>query len=412
VFTRNGIQTERILCVLEYHGGTSVTVRAGLNLLRPSHFFLHLKQGRYDRLKAVADYYIDRQLANGTWAPIPRGKDRYDYLLERVAETFAKLSARFEKDYIFCWLDWDGDNILVDGSIIDFGSIRQFGLYHHEYRFDDHERWSTNVKEQRIKARDIVQTFAQLVDFIKTHKKKPHDRFQHVAALHQFDRTYKQHKRELLLERMGFDRKDLPHLIKGRGRTIERFENVFYNLEMTTTQKGEVKVPDGVCRHAIFKMRDVLRDLPDILMGGGASAKDFMDIMRSEYATKRDLRLTRYRRWQIQRLQRTYSDLVRYLAKHRKVDEMAVLKELAARSKVINRPERITGDAVSAIADDLTARRRRLTHGQLYRAVEGFVREQTFTPDAPKQKRPGLDGSERDLVTRMLSLVYNYREGL
>ena len=411
VFNRNGIATERILCILEYRDGSSVTVRAGLNLIRPSHFFLHLKQGKLERLKNVADYYIDRQLANGTWAPVPRGVNRYDYLLEKVAETFAKLSARFESEYIFCWLDWDGDNILVDGSIIDFGSIRQFGLYHHEYRFDDTDRWSTNVKEQRLKARDLVQTFAQLVDFLKTSKKKAHARFQHAAALHQFDRTYRSHKRELLLDRMGFSAKDVQHLSKHKARTVERFENVFYNLEMATSERGEVKVPDGKCKHAIFRMRDVLRELPSMVSSGGIGPKEFMKVMRSDFATRRDASLTRYRRWQIDRLQKVYGDLVRHLAKRRRGNEADVFKELVMRNAIINRPDRITGDAIVALSDDLIARRRQLTHGQLYRLVEGFVAEQTLDPDS-RPKRPDLDGSERQIVTAMLTLVHDYREGL
>ena len=71
---------------------------------------------------------------------------------ESPAMLFDLIMTRFENDYIFCWLDWDGDNILIkDGGVIDFGSVRQFGLYHHAYRFDDDERWSTNIKEQKKK---------------------------------------------------------------------------------------------------------------------------------------------------------------------------------------------------------------------------------------------------------------------
>ncbi len=77
-----------------------------------------------------------------------------------------------EDEYIFCWLDWDGDNMLMDGGIIDYGSIRQFGLCHHRYRYDDVERFSTNLKEQKKKARYLVQTFVQLVDFVRTGQKK------------------------------------------------------------------------------------------------------------------------------------------------------------------------------------------------------------------------------------------------
>src|SRR6478735_8965358 len=202
ILHRNGLKTERILCVIEFSKGFAVTVRAGENLLRPSHFFLHLKQGRWDRLKAMVDYHIDRQVNNGTWQ-LKKGEDPYAYFLQAITRNFAEATARFEADYIFCWMEWDGDNILADAGIVDYGSIRQFGLFFHEYRFDDHERWSTNLKEQRSKARYMVQTFVQMIDFLKTGRKKTIDRFARHAALKEFDRIFLRSRQQHLLRRVG-----------------------------------------------------------------------------------------------------------------------------------------------------------------------------------------------------------------
>jgi uncharacterized protein YdiU (UPF0061 family) len=200
----NGVATERVLCIISFGDSYGVKVRAGQNLLRPSHFFLHLKQNQVERLRAMTDYYIDRQIANGSWAPVPKGENKYDYFLGKISETFAKISAQFESEYIFCWMDWDGDNILADGGIIDFGSIRQFGLFHHEYRFDDDDRWSTNIKEQKLKARHIVQSFTQMVNYIKTGKKKNHRLFFNSRSLKKFDKTFARHKQFLLLQKIGY----------------------------------------------------------------------------------------------------------------------------------------------------------------------------------------------------------------
>src|SRR5690606_33735183 len=134
-----------ILALIEFEKGYSISVRAHQNLLRPSHFFNHLKQNNYQSLKSIVDYYIDIESTKPSWEGCPKGNSKYDFLLSRVTESFAKMSARFEDDYIFCWLDWDGDNVLMDGGIIDYGSIRQFGLFHHEYRYDDVDRYSTNI---------------------------------------------------------------------------------------------------------------------------------------------------------------------------------------------------------------------------------------------------------------------------
>ena len=61
-------------------------------------------------------------------------------MLRLLSKDFAEFAAKLEMDYIFAWLDWDGDNVLADAGIIDYGSVRQFGLRHDQYRYDDVER--------------------------------------------------------------------------------------------------------------------------------------------------------------------------------------------------------------------------------------------------------------------------------
>ncbi|MCU0254189.1 MAG: hypothetical protein MUE47_06575, partial [Acidobacteria bacterium] len=145
IFHRNGIATERVLAVLRRPDGFGITVRAGRNLLRPSHLFAPLKQGDRATLAALVDLFLERQMAHGE---LPRSADparRAALFAESFARTFGRAAATFEREYVFCWMSWDGDNILADGGIIDYGSVRQFGLYHREYRYDDGPRWSTTI---------------------------------------------------------------------------------------------------------------------------------------------------------------------------------------------------------------------------------------------------------------------------
>ena len=128
--------------------------------------------------------------ATATW-PTPR------------RTSFARAAATFESEYVFCWLDWDGDNVLADGGIIDYGSVRQFGLYHREYRFDDSDRWSTTIPEQRTKARDIVQGFAQIRAFLLEGMKRPLAEFAHDPCAARFDREFAATKERLLLRKLG-----------------------------------------------------------------------------------------------------------------------------------------------------------------------------------------------------------------
>ena len=135
VLSQNNFKTERILAIIEFSGGIAISVRAHQNLLRPSHFFNHLKQGNLEILKQITNYFIERQEKNRFWQDVPQETNqRYEYFSDQILDDFSKTVARFEDEYIFCWMDWDGDNILMDGGIIDYGSIRQFGLFHHQYR--------------------------------------------------------------------------------------------------------------------------------------------------------------------------------------------------------------------------------------------------------------------------------------
>src|SRR5262249_46980257 len=158
----------------------------------PSHFFVHLKQGDRASLESCVELFIDRQIANGDWPRIEGRARRLRFFAAQTARTFARIAATFESEYIFCWLDWDGDNILADGGIIDYGSVRQFGLYHREYRFEDVDRMSTTIPEQRRKARHIVQNFAQIRDFLLSGRKGPLARFRRDPILALFDDEFAQ----------------------------------------------------------------------------------------------------------------------------------------------------------------------------------------------------------------------------
>jgi len=60
-FHLQGIQTERVLCIIDLGRGVGIGVRAARNLLRPAHLFLYLKQNRRGELKRATDYFIQRQ---------------------------------------------------------------------------------------------------------------------------------------------------------------------------------------------------------------------------------------------------------------------------------------------------------------------------------------------------------------
>lgn len=413
---RNDVATERILCILEFANGSAITVRAGLNLLRPSHFFNHLKQGRLDRLKNVADYFINRQISNKIWTSPPKGMSRYRYMLQQITKTFASLAAQYEAFYIFCWLDWDGDNILADGGIVDFGSVRQFGLFHHEYRFDDDARWSTNIKEQRIKARYIVQNFAQIVDYIETGTKKPLKSFVDHPSLKEFDRIFRDEKDRYLLFNVGLPDEMADYLLKERRSLVKKFSKIHGYFERAKSDKGPVKVPDGVNWHAIYSMRELMRNLPHLMQKRHVRAIDpqeFYQLMASSFAPKYKKVPGKLAR-KIDLFQKLFCSLVERCANKQGKSFFDALSAIEQRSRTINHSHRLTGDAIVHIAETIAFKRNQLTSAQLYRLTQIFSGKQQLLPESKKQ----LDDvsvankSMKNLLKAADRYLGEYREGL
>ena len=385
IFHKNGIPTERTLAIISYADGSSINVRAQKNLLRPAHLFRMLKQSRLKDLSCAVDYYIERQVANGEWPQSARGKRRYRWFLKRVSEDFARTAAQFEREYIFCWLDWDGDNVLMNGAVLDYGSVRQFGLYHHEYRYDDVERMSTTITEQKNKARYIVQTFAQIVDYLTTGRKTTLRQFGGHPTLRLFDRVFEDTKDEILLDKLGYDPDQQGIVLNDTSmrHRLRRLRLILHQFERIQSRTGIYRIEDGITADALFCVRDILRELPLYCLGADSEmdAGRFIEIMKSEYATEHDVLLTPTRRARIREFQRLYRHLVLGVAAHSGVSPRAVLSVMAKRSALINRYDRVTGDAVLHAGDRLVKHAARMGTHAVHAMFQEFVERQVLRPE-------------------------------
>jgi uncharacterized protein YdiU (UPF0061 family) len=421
IFYYNNIPTERTLAIIAFKDKSSINIRASRNLLRPAHFFHHVKQNDYRGLKGAVDYYIDRQTGNGDWPQLPENADRYRLFLERVATYFGKAAGIFEMEYVFCWMDWDGDNILIDGGIIDFGSVRQFGLFHSEYRYEDVDRFSTTICEQKNKARYIVQTFAQIADFLATGNRKPIRNFRRDPALKIFSQTYERTRDELILYKMGFDQSQIRALMNdARSRVlIQSFRSLCRYFENAKSGKGPRKVGDGITRDAIFCLRDILRELPLLYATGDAasiSPETFVNIVKSNYAGKKDLILSPGRREKTRQFQAAYKKLVDRVVRLSGGNRQGVLETMAVRSSLINRYDRATGDALISVTDSLIKNKSKFTGTMLSRIIRSFVEQQILRPEyfeqglASKNTTKGMQSKR--LMEAMLKAVEACCEGI
>jgi uncharacterized protein YdiU (UPF0061 family) len=419
VLSKNGFQTERVLAIIEFDKGLSINVRAHVNLMRPSHFFCHLKQSNFVTLKQVADYYIERQFKNGIWERknFENDEEKYFFLAQEVAKSFSEIAAKFEDEYIFCWLDWDGDNILMDGGIIDYGSIRQFGLFHSEYRFDDAERYSTTILEQKNKARYIVQSFIQIADYLSFKKKKPLENFRKHELLDFFESNFIYCKNLNILQKIGFKKRYADVLLNKNPELIKRFRKSFDYFERSKSKRGPYKVADGITRDAIFCMRDILREFPQIYLARQDYLTDieFIEIIKSSYAKKNDLKLTKERRAQIKEFQESYLELVLSLQKDLKKDLRAILLEIIMRSSVINKYERVTGDSIAHVVQKVQRKKPKLGPDDLYQVATEFSNFQNLNPDRSEKyinKRIATLKPRKSIMRNLFLIVRDFREGL
>lgn len=422
IFHLQGIETERVLVVIDIGKGCGIGVRAARNLLRPAHLFLYLKQGRIEPLRCATDYLIQRQISNGVWNFDFNSPDRYRRMLKEISRSFARFAAHLEREYVFAWLDWDGDNVLASAGIIDYGSIRQFGLRHDQYRYEDVDRYSTNLNEQRGKARLTVQVFAQLVHYLETGRRKPLTAFAKHSSLREFDREFDRRVREIFLEQTGLSRLQIEKLMASKRSLVELYYSAFLALEKTKTKSRLQKLPDGINRPAIFNMRKALRELaatfarePELMSAGGfITCEEFLEMITSSHAKRVDKKLTRRLRERIERFLKLHSQIMTSACGNSS-RVAADAKEIAQRAEKRNRAGRITGNGAEFVVQEiLKAQKRGLSFSEIHSAIDLFITSQAADPASGGRRfRPqSLQSNAGRLYQELVCIAQEFEEDI
>lgn len=416
-----GINTERVLCVIDLGKGYGIGVRAAKNLIRPAHLFLYLKQEKYSALKSATDYLIERQVSNKVWNISTKGPSKYDELLERICGSFAEFTAQLDIDYIFAWLDWDGDNVLADAGIIDYGSVRQFGIRHDKYRYDDVERFSTNLNEQKKKARLIVQVFTQMIDYVKTKNKKPLKEFAHHPIVLKFNNLFEENRAERILYRMGFNQAQRARILRKRD-LFARFDKEFSFFEKAKVSGRSEKVADGVNHPALFNLRAILKELPmqlenSILPFENRAMREslFFKKVLSGYAKSRDARMGEKQRRHIVAFQKLYIVLIQVAADKQKPEN--ILKGISQRAQKLNSEKRITGNALIEMVEEIIIEKKKgLAFDQIQKIIDRLVLEHNGMPEVPLsdfyRNIHNTPAVKMDLYAKLLSLVQENSESI
>ncbi len=461
-FYLQGLKTERVLCVIDLGKGVGIGVRAAMNLFRPAHLFLYLKQNRIAELKKAFDFLIDRQIQNKVWNLEIKGQNKvstnetsntvknkiYDASLKQIATSFGEFSAQLENEYVFAWLDWDGDNVLADAGIIDYGSVRQFGIRHDRYRYDDVERFSTNLQEQKNKARLLVQVFAQITDAVISGSKKSLPTFKNHWAIKEFNRSFEKSLSDGLLYKMGFDSTQREFILQNQADAFEKFEKLYRQLETKKVGGHPIKVPDGVNHPALYNMRVFIREMPMLLLqeieNNKAIAKsnsshreksssmpntftvspaEVHKKILSGFAKRKDVRMSLKHNQQIEKLIELYKNLISTVSAN--VDHKTVLRGLHLRAEKLNSEKRITGNALIQIVDRILAEKKKgLRSVSMQSLIDQLVSEHLGFPEVQVSDlyknskfiqthiKSASSSLESKVYSQLLSLVQEYKEDI
>jgi hypothetical protein len=130
-------------------------------------------------------------------------------------------------------------------------------------------------------------------------------------------------------------------------------------------------------------MRDILRILPTRLNTEWKtiSAKEFMKGIASTFCSVNDARPTLLRRVWAEQFQKSYMAVIAATARLTESRLDNVIGKIAARSAVINRSERVTGDAICNVGEKILKTRKQMERRELFSVIFNFIDEQVLVPD-------------------------------
>jgi hypothetical protein len=391
IMHRNGFQTERTLVILDLGDGQSVGVRVGAPLLRPSHIFYWEKRGNGPMTKNVIDYHIQLERLNGRGEGLGTGPGLYNRWLKKEAEALGKLIAMVESRYIFLWLAVDGDNMILPGGIIDYGSIRQFGLPYFDFR---HENRSINVWETQGLAKLILSKLIRSVELARAGKKVkgPHN-FSH-PLFEVFEKSYQETRLRDLLLQFGFTRDQIESIVKSSpeiGNQLVRMIDRLIKMQRGREFKfNYIDEESGYEKMAppLYDVRKLLRLYADVLARQTNAAQphsrievtQMLKMLESKWSTKESMKPSVEMKRITETIQSAISTFLTQVSPNNRIEQLALMAE---RAKVANREFRLSGNGGSAVSTEIiNLYNNGATPEMLNVLTENVIRQNIEDPDS------------------------------
>jgi hypothetical protein len=165
-------------------------------------------------------------------------------------------------------------------------------------------------------------------------------------------------------------------------------------------------------------MRNILKELPEFYLNNGfdqQSMKDreFYKKILSGFAKQRDTQMRAKHAQRIQSFQRLYKQLISAAAGSQKPS--VILRGLCERAAVLNREDRITGNALIQIVFEIINQvKRGMSHSQVQSLIDNLVAAHLGMPEVEasrfyeKKTRP----VPPDVYTKLMNFVSEYGEDI
>jgi hypothetical protein len=228
-------------------------------------------------------------------------------------------------------------------------------------------------------------------------------------------------RKRMLLEKAGFTRHDAELMMEKSPKNVARFERAFKWWERKTKQKKHYRVADGITKDALYSMRDILREMPRHLNKSWdlMPIERFMDHITSTYCGAADSKPNFIRSIKATELQKAYMTLIETCARLTEARRENMVGRVMARAEILNRRERVTGDAICNVGEKILRSRKQLPRKELFGLISTFIDAQILVPDhklKPVQRstvEPARITTKAEVVLKALDkVVRDLRHGL
>lgn len=422
IYHRNGLTTERYLCIIDIGDGLGIGVRVGQPLLRPSHLLYWEEKGDARMARRTLDYAIELERLNQRGAGLEPGPDLYERWLKRQAQLLGEFAARNQSLFIYhLGSGWNnsGDNMIFPAGFLDYGATFNASMPFLDYRHGNGagKKPDENFWQQKTIMKRLLAQYIKTVELIHSGTKSPWQiRYDDYSLFNDFENAFSRKKAQMLLIQLGFSSIQTEFILHQKYQQISKLVDlVTYFIKIRRKRNVVFDAAEGErFRPAVYDIRALFRNLPDALLKSrdqgrsvNLSGVKFVQLMKSQWSRKMDLQEDVARDRRADTFQNLYRELVDVasfgLSGTAWSDQLMLMSE---RAQNTNRVDRLNGNSAVLIGDRIAKliAEHKVNPSVLYESLQPLIAEGIENPDLM------VTYSEPRKGTRCAELLGGYRK--